>query len=95
MITITVRSIGHLEWMTNLGIMIINNHRRTSHNDKMRGMNMNHNVADHEWNKLLAHIDQMFGKYLRDGLGLIEYKPLHAVYLLEMPQDDRKDHPKT
>jgi hypothetical protein len=31
-------------------------------------MEMDHNSADREWQKLQVHIDQTFGRYLRDNL---------------------------
>ena len=52
---------------------------------------MDHNHADQEWNKLHAHIDRMFGKYLRDSVNMIEHKPRHTIHLLETSADDRKD----
>jgi hypothetical protein len=33
-------------------------------------MEMDHNYADKEWQKLHVHIDQTFGRYLRDSLYL-------------------------
>ena len=61
----------------------------------MRGMKMDHNSTDQDWQKLQVHIYQTFGRYLRDSLDLIEHKPRHAVYLLSASPDDRKDHPQT
>ena len=55
---------------------------------------MDHNHEDQEWQKLQAHIDQMFGRYLRGSLDLIDYKPRHAVHLLSTSLDDRKDPPE-
>jgi hypothetical protein len=60
----------------------------------MKGMKMDHNYTDQDWQKLQAHIDQTFGKYLRDSLDLIEHKPRHAVHLLSMSPGDRNDHPQ-
>lgn len=54
---------------------------------------MVHNSVDQEWQKLKVHIDQTFGRYLRDSLDLIEYKPRHIVHLLSTPLDAKKDHP--
>lgn len=54
---------------------------------------MDHNHADQEWNKLETHINQMTGRYLRDGLDQIEYNPRYAIRLLETSFDERKDQP--
>ncbi|MEN6617384.1 MAG: hypothetical protein ABFD12_12570 [Syntrophorhabdus sp.] len=59
----------------------------------MRGMKMDHNSADHVWNKLQAQIDQMFGRNRRDSLNLIEHRPQHGQ-LLSMSLDDGKDDPE-
>jgi hypothetical protein len=54
---------------------------------------MDHNSADHVWNKLQAQIDQMFGRNRGDSLNLIEHRPRH-IPLLSMSLDDRKDDPE-
>ena len=59
-----------------------------------KGKKMNHHPANQEWQRIQAHIDQLFGRYLRDGLNLIEYKPGKAVHLLEMSSDYEKEHSK-
>jgi len=48
---------------------------------------MNNNSEDHGWQQLQARIDHLLGKYLREELHKIEYKPRDAIYLLEMPQE--------
>jgi len=55
---------------------------------------MDHNKDNQAWQKLQTHIEQMFGKYLRNSLDLIEYKPQYAVHLLSMSLGDWKDHPE-
>jgi len=56
---------------------------------------MDRNSTDQDWQKLQVHIDQTFGRYLRDTPDLIEHKPLYTVHLLSMSPDDGKDHPQT
>ncbi|MFA6412609.1 MAG: hypothetical protein WCW53_07910 [Syntrophales bacterium] len=40
---------------------------------------MDHISADKEWQKLQVHIDQRFGRYLRDGLDLKDSER-HGVF---------------
>jgi hypothetical protein len=68
---------------------------KRAHNVKMKGMKMDHHHTDQEWNKLQAHIDQMFGRFLKSNLDLIEYKPSYAIHLLETSRDDRDDRRST
>jgi hypothetical protein len=42
-------------------------------------MEMDHNHEDQEWQKLQAHIDQMFGRYLRGSLDLKNFER-HGVF---------------
>ena len=58
-------------------------------------MKMDNNSTDQEWLKLQVRIDQMFGRYLRDSMDVIEYKPQHPVYLLSTSSSDKKGDPRT
>lgn len=51
---------------------------------------MDQNKDDQAWQKLQTHIEQMFGRYFRNSLDLIEYKPQCAVHLLSMSLGDRE-----
>jgi len=58
-------------------------------------MDMDQEVKDREWQLLQFRIDQMFGKYLKDDVHEIDYKPEHAVHLLDMPLANRTEHSET
>ena len=45
---------------------------------------MKNNSVDQGWQQLQARIDRLLGKYLREDLHKIEYKPQDVIYLLEM-----------
>jgi hypothetical protein len=59
---------------------------------RQKGTKMDHHPANQEWQRLQVHFDQIFGRYLRDVLNLIEYKPGKAVYLLKMSSEYEKEH---
>ena len=52
---------------------------------------MDQETKDWEWQLLQFHIDQMFGKYFKDEVHKIEYKPGNVVQLLEMPLECREE----
>jgi len=48
-----------------------------------------------EWQLLQFRIDQMFGKYFKDDVHKIEYKPGNVVHLLDMPLEYQAEHSET
>ena len=56
---------------------------------------MDQETKDWEWQLLQFRIDQMFGKYFKDNVHKIEYKPGNVVHLLDMPLEYRAEHSET
>jgi hypothetical protein len=62
---------------------------------KNGGSDMDQETKDKEWQQTQLRFDRMFGKYFRDYVHMIEYKPGNVVHLLEMPLKYRAEHPET
>jgi len=56
---------------------------------------MNQEAKDKEWQRLQFRIDQMFGKYFKNEMQTIEYKPENIVHLLDVPLEYRAKRPET
>jgi len=52
---------------------------------------MDQETKDWEWQLFQFRIDQMFGKYFKDDVHKIEYKPGNVVHLLEVPLEYRTE----